>query len=669
MEKGAVVAFSVKGQPRLAVVEGLEGKQSLKVTDILGNSSVVALRDLEFSSIEYRVQDLKLSSALTLASWLAKSEERLQTVDLKSVWELLSADSIRTATLEDLGGWLWDTLDGPGAYALYRSLKADRIYFKEKGKSWEVRTADQVAEAEKQVAALAAKEQVQAELRQRLTEKLAHPDIPLTPEEEHRLQAVQAFALFEEEAPGKNVAMELLGLLNRPKTPEGAFQLLVALGLWSRHQNLPLLRSARPLGFSAEHYAEAQRLCELRLDLAGRKDFTNQYVVTIDDETTTEIDDGLAVDFTGSEPTYWIHIADPAAWITEGSLLDREARQRGATLYLPDGRYAMFPELLAEGPFSLRVGEKVPALSFACRLDGEGQLSSYEVHLGLIQPRERLSYVQAQQLLSETQEPQIPTAKLLLTLDEAARRREAWRQRQGAISINLPESHVHVDLAHDSVEVGVYPPPHTRDLVAEFMILAGEACARWFQDRQVPVLYRFQPPSENPPDLSVIPAGPAREFAKILSMSRSGQSLTVQPHTGLGLSAYVQATSPIRRYSDLAVHRQIHAVLEGLPVRDGVAWETLGAELDPLASGASKLERLTDRYWIIEYLRRQKGKVWEAIVIGWFREDDRQAQILLTETGLRTVVKLAKSHALGETLQLKVASADPRKDLLTFQEA
>ncbi len=668
MEKGAVVAFSVKGQARLAVVEGLEGKQSLQVTDILGNSHVVPLRDLEFSSIDYRVNDLKLASSATLASWLEKSEERWQSADLQSVWELLEAEAIRSATLEEIAGWLWASLDGPGAYALYRRLKADRVYFKEKGKAWEVRTADQVAEAEKQAAALAVKERSQAELRQKLTEKLANPALPLTPDEEHRLQTLQAFALFEDEATGKNSAMELLGLLQRPKTPESAFNLLVDLGVWSRHQNLPLLRSGRPLGFSTEMLAEAQRLCERPLTLTDRKDFTSQYVVTIDDESTTEIDDGLAVEGTGDELTFWIHIADPAAWIAEGSALDLEARQRGATLYLPDGRYPMFPAALAEGPFSLRAHETVPAISFACRLTPEGALATYDVHLGLIQPKERLSYEQAQQLLAQTGEPETKASALLRALDEAARRREAWRSNQGAVTINLPESRVHVDLQADTVDVDVYPPVPSRDLVAEFMILAGEACARWFQDRQVPVLYRFQPPSENPPDLSVVPEGPPREFAKILSMSRSGQNLTAQPHTGLGLNAYLQATSPIRRYSDLAVHRQIHAVLEGQPVKEGEAWETLGAELDPLASGGSKLERVTDRYWIIEYLRRQKGRVWEAQVIGWFREDDRQAQVLLSETGMRTVVKLTKSRALGELLRLKVATADARKDILTFQE-
>lgn len=235
--------------------------------------------------------------------------------------------------------------------------------------------------------------------------------------------------------------------------------------------------------------------------------------------------------------------------------------------------------------------------------------------------------------------------------------------------IHLPETEVKVDLEKNSVDIGVYTAEAARDWVAEFMVLAGEAAARFATEKQVPILYRVQKAGD-PIEVDHLPEGPVREFAKIVSMSRSGLSVEPGPHSGLGLATYVQATSPIRRYGDLAVHRQLKAAAAGeTPPYTAEELATLAAELDPLNGQAAKMERSADRYWVTELLARQKGKLWKVLFLGWFREDDKQAQVLIEELGYRTVMKLPKAKALGEVFTVKVAAADPRKELLSLVEA
>jgi len=201
------------------------------------------------------------------------------------------------------------------------------------------------------------------------------------------------------------------------------------------------------------------------------------------------------------------------------------------------------------------------------------------------------------------------------------------------------------------------------------MILAGDAAARFASERQVPVLYRVQKAGD-PIDVDHLPEGPVREFAKIVSMTRSGMSAEPGPHAGLGLSSYIQATSPIRRYGDLVVHRQLKAAAaEETPPYTAEDLAVLAAELDPLNGQASKMERSADRYWVTEYLARHKGKTWQVQFLGWFREPDRLAQVLVTDLGYRAVMKLPKDKALGEVFTVKVGAADPRKELLNLVEA
>ncbi|PNG99174.1 hypothetical protein TSOC_015054, partial [Tetrabaena socialis] len=148
--------------------------------------------------------------------------------------------------------------------------------------------------------------------------------------------------------------------------PDAAAALLTELGVFRRHEPLALLRRGVELQLPQERTAEAEALLASPPpdpDAATRADLTHLPVFTIDDASTTEVDDGLSIEplpggsGSGGGFRIWIHVADPTRWISPGSGLDLFGRQRIRTLYLPWGSARMFPPELAEGPFSLRAGE------------------------------------------------------------------------------------------------------------------------------------------------------------------------------------------------------------------------------------------------------------------------------------------------------------------------
>jgi exoribonuclease-2 len=152
-------------------------------------------------------------------------------------------------------------------------------------------------------------------------------------------------------------------------------------------------------------------------------------------------------------------------------------------------------------------------------------------------------------------------------------------------------------------------------------------------------------------------------------MPKSEMSITPVRHAGLGLETYTQATSPIRRYSDLLTHFQLKAHLRGevLPFSAEQLKEVM-MTVSSITQEVTMVERQTNRFWALEYLRRHPEEVWEATVLMWLREDSGLALILLEDLGLQLPMLFKRSVKLGEQLLVKVFHADPHKDVIQFQE-
>jgi exoribonuclease-2 len=512
-----------------------------------------------------------------------------------------------------------------------------------------------------------------------------------------------------------STARNFLKQLGRRTTPDAARLILVATGIWDVHTNLDIIRLQIPIDFTpaikkaaADFLANKDPLPDI--DEATRIDLTHLRAFAIDEASTREIDDALSIelieeeeadksaDSSDSGPTtttttttrprqrVWIHIADPSRYIELGSPLDREARRRASSIYLPTGTVPMFPMELAAGPLCLIPDEVSCALSIGVELDANGGTS-----LGskiIIKPSlvriSRLTYDEVDTLLDpfaqcgEGEDAGVDVANVeevtdcLRRLQWASERRLQWRKDGGSLEsigpYELPDMIVKVWSSPDEVDgYGVAIECRERyaasQLVTELMLLANEAIAMYGVANDIPMPFRSQDVQEvTDLELDCTPEGPCRSWLAIRSTSRSRVSSTPDPHGGLGLDMYVQATSPVRRYADFALHHQLKAHLRGdelpFPSSSDTTDDNDNGSLDivRLAQDAGTNSRLIERpmndYWLREFLRRRGGHPTNALVLSGDRWKEKTYKLLLTDLGAIMTYQSSRPLATGAELEI-----------------
>ena len=660
MEKGQLIEFRLQGERLLAVAERPEGKKDWIVVDAKGQS-----HKLRPQRVEYTVAGAPYTSA-DISDFLEGCEPFLDPSGLEIAWELLT-EMEESATPESMAQLLFSEQTPHQCYASHLMLAEDKIFFKRKGDRYDPRPESQVREIQHQLEVEAQKEAEKQAFIDKVQQAVAGETISWEEGDRQRLEVLERFILYPEQS--SKAAQELLELLGKSATTEKAFELLVSLGWWSRHENLHLHRS----GYSPRFSQKVLDVAHSRFssppddaDEARRLDLSHLKTYTIDDESTSEIDDGLSIEtLDDGRHKIWIHIADPTRLLVPNDDLDLEARRRSTSLYLPTGMISMFPVELATGPMSLIQGQVCAALSFGVLLTDEGAIADYEIHPSWVKPTYRLTYDDVDEMLhlDIQAEPEIPV------LADFARKRAEWRNSHGSIKIKMPEASIKVK--DEDVTIEVLEGSVSRELVAEMMILAGEIAGHYGVEHNLPLPFRGQPQPELPSDqeLLLLPAGPVRACAVRRCMPRSEMGINPVRHASLGLDSYIQVTSPIRRYTDLLAHFQIKAHLRGdeLPFSSEELQEILFSVVTS-SKEAVLVERQTNRYWSLEYLRRNADEVWQGMVLRWLREDEKLGVLLLEELGLELPHRFERAVTLGDRLEVKVSQADPHKDEIRFRE-
>jgi hypothetical protein len=391
-----------------------------------------------------------------------------------------------------------------------------------------------------------------------------------------------------------------------------------------------------------------------------RRDLTGFEIASIDDEGTLEIDDALSVEEAGAGLyRVGIHIADPGFFVLAGSELDRIAESRAVTFYLPERRVLMLPRAIAERGAALVPSAPRPALSFFATLDEKGELHGSEIVPSVIRSRRRVTYEEADRAALQPAGPGAVPMPDLARVHGLALALETQRIAMGAHVIRAPEIDVVVG-PDGKIELrrleGDRPG---RRLVSEMMILAGRIAARFCLDRGIPCIYRRQPPPEEPSppvlggDYDPVAVRKARR-----GLRRSETGTTPGRHYALGLDVYAQVTSPIRRYQDLAIHRQIVSFLRtGAPLYDGEAIQRISATTDDAERVARLAERGSDEYWTLRYLSAWRGREVEGVVV---HRQGRRVEVELTDSLYTVSIPPRPDHELGQRLRLLVESVNPR---------
>lgn len=393
---------------------------------------------------------------------------------------------------------------------------------------------------------------------------------------------VEALALGKTE---RSRAMHEAGI---KETPERAHRLLLDTGIWSITRNPYPLRWGLSTKSAEECLPSPPQ--EERLRVPGIS-------YAIDNEWSADPDDAVAFDGT----YLWIHIADPASAVAPDSPIDKSARSRGATLYIPEGASRMLCEKSLED-YALGLKEESRALSFRILLDEKGGIEDCAVFKTAVQVK-RLTYGQADSLRDSPE---------LTVLFDIARRNAARREQSGAVQISLPE--VHVTVSPESKAVSIEPAVRweSSEMVREMMLLAGEGAAKFAFKNQIPFPFVSQEAPVIPDD---IPGGLAGQFRLRRCMRKRSVGVTPGMHCGLGLNMYSQVTSPLRRYSDLIAHMQLRAFLDGRKLLDKDTVLERVAEGDAGAQAAHKAERKSAMHWTLVYLLQNPDWSGEAVCV------------------------------------------------------
>jgi len=462
-----------------------------------------------------------------------------------------------------------------------------------------------------------------------------------------------------------------LGQARCDGSPQALRSLLVDLGHWAADLPLALSRSVWGGGFSPACLEEAEALVrsadEERPGDGERLDLTGLHSISIDDPGTREIDDAVALE-RGDDGgvVIWVHVADPHRLITPGSAIDVEARRRGTTLYLSGGMQPMLPLVLGAGPLSLSSGGRRAAVSLGLSLDGDGTLRQTRLVRSWIRVAYSLSYADADELI-ELAPPEDPD---LACLDALLRSRREWRARSGALTMEQSEGRIRRGPA--GPELVITEPGPSRSLVAEAMILAGAAAADWAIAAGVAMPYRCQDGhgSLSPEQLLALPEGPVRWAQQRIGLARSRLQPRPGPHRSLGLGAYLQWTSPIRRYGDLLAHRQWLAARGELAVPVLSADELLPEleQVDRLAREAQLVAREDQRLALLQWLEAvpPSGPV-PGLLLRWLRQDHGLGLVRIEDWGMDLAAEVDAGAEPGDELRLVVTGVSSRHDRLDLK--
>jgi len=550
--------------------------------------------------------------------------------EVELAWQILG-ESSTPLPLAELAELIYGSYTPASAWATWMQVD-DGLYFQKQADGVLARSAAEVS----QEASRRQSRQREADSWQDFLERLRGGQVDPTNDARYLRET-------EELALGRRQDSRLLSELGRSQRPETAHALLLEWGCWEASKNPYPSRlgvSLAPIQLEAPGLPEEERL-----------DLTSLPAYAIDDRENQDPDDALSLvdcqldaDGRPISGRLWVHVADAATLAPPDSPLDLEARQRGATFYRPEGTLPMLP-LAAIQRLGLGLQEISPALSFELELDAEAQVRLLQVHPSRVRVQ-RLSYEQAE--LQLEMEP-------FRSLNSLAQAYQARRQAHGALNIDLPEAIFKVQ--EGQITIQPIQRLHSRDMVREAMLMAGEATARFAVEQDLPFPFAAQEPPDLPSQLKErlrLPGALERlstGFAVRRYLKRSQISSLPAPHSGLGLPIYSRLTSPLRRYLDLLAHQQLRSYLRGnYPLGEQALLERL-ASAEVASAAIAQAEGLSRRHWTLVYLQGHPGWQAEGVLV---EKNGLRGIAIIPELAFECHLHLRTDLPLDASLTLKL---------------
>ncbi len=660
MQSGQIVEFIDRQKIVCAVVLEVKKLRLRLLTENNREVNVSASRLLHTGEarLELSIGRDKLVEALK--EIVKKRRALIDQVDLKDLWEVLNTEQewIELVTMTEF--CFPNHHSGDHESAVLRAFFDDRLYFKFHPSRFFPHTVEQVDQLIAQQREVARRNRMIEEggdwLAQICKSNTGADSRRCTDDAQDYIQLLTDYYLFEDECQDADLAKALLqrgGL----QGSRDLLQVLVKVGVFDEDENIDLHRFEVPLNFTPDLTRHADQLVGSARTLTfgtARRDLTSVTLTTIDGQATLDYDDALSLEQHNGGFRLGIHIIDVAECVGKGDMIDEEALARCSSIYMPDRKISMLPPSLAEGLCSLKAGEVRPAISTLIQLSRDLEILDYEIVPSVVRVSHQLTYFDVNQVADDNRE--------LGLLQEVAKRFRKFRLDAGAVQISVPEINVWLNDNQEICVSKVNRESPGRMLVAELMIMANWLVARFLSHKGVPAIFRSQPE----PRERLYRGEEGTLFQNWMQrrlLSRFVLSPEAEFHAGLGLAAYVTATSPIRKYTDLVTQRQIRSVF-GL--ESPYSAEEISAIIHRIEVPMSQVARIQlnrHRYWLLKYLEKRVGQKEEAMVL---QKKRRAFQILLTEYMLECDLPLPSGQELRpeDLVQVTIQQVSARDDVL-----
>lgn len=416
-----------------------------------------------------------------------------------------------------------------------------------------------------------------------------------------------------------------------------------------------------PSEFSKGLRTEAKRVSEEPItaeEIAKRRDLRDEAILTIDSAEAKDLDDAISVKATENGWILGVHIADVSHYVKEGTELDKEAFERGTSVYFADRVIPMLPEELSNGCCSLNSGTDKLAFSAIMNIDRKGNLCDFEFCKSIINSKVRGVYSEVNEILSDTADDELikkysPVAETLKSGEELFKILKQNAKERGELEIETTELKFVLNEAGVCIDVSTRTRGKSEEMIEQFMVMANQAAGKLAKEKDIPFVYRVheKPEGERIATLSdlaqacgfrvnkIKPGLTQRDLAELLTAAKgtryekliSMQVLRTMAkaqydnrpigHFGLSLADYCHFTSPIRRYPDTSIHRILSALVGGMPV------EEIKRKYDEFADESSRQsserevravngERDAEKCYAAEYMTAHIGECYDGVVEG-----------------------------------------------------
>ena len=527
--------------------------------------------------------------------------------------------------------------------------------------------------------------------------------------------------------PGDKVYVEIFKWEDQAKSPMGkVIEIIGRHGEHNAEMRAIVLERGLAYDFPSEVVKEAEEIGKhekkiSQSERALRRDFSDTPTFTIDPHDAKDFDDAISMKFLGNGLyEIGVHIADVSHYVREGTALDREARERGMSIYLVDRTIPMLPEVLSNDLCSLNPREEKLTFSSVFVMNDKGEVLERWFGKTIINSWKRFTYEGAQDVLEGKSEEY---KKELLKLNEIAKKLREKKEAAGAIDFETDE--VKFELDQDGKPVRIYKKTRkdAHKLVEEFMLLSNREVAHFMwkanEKNQGAFLYRIHdvPVMEKIDNLTVLvkalgyhlPVGKKGvavkdlkhlfkqiegkteesliKTAAIRSMAKAVYSTQNIGHYGLAFEFYTHFTSPIRRYADLIVHRLLHReLLKGKIAKGEMSkYQKIAEDNSEKEIKAAEAERASIKYKQVEYMKERIGQTFDGTITGvtewgiYVEEKETKCEgmiklrdltddyYIFNEKAFAVIgEKTGKKFSLGDSIKFKIIGADLERKTLDY---